>query len=120
MTDSTTPTDPEKLRAEIAETRAELGATVQELAAKTDVKARAKNAVDDTTARMREKLSGVKDQAGQAAGAVAERASTAKQQLADSDLPAPMRRPLPLAAIGAAAVAAVVVLVLVARRRRAV
>ncbi|GAB2583980.1 hypothetical protein Aab01nite_54720 [Paractinoplanes abujensis] len=118
MTDPDTPTDPEQLRAEIEQTRAELGETVQELAAKADVKARAKQAAGDTAAKVRQKLSDVKGQAGQATGAVAERASTVKQQLAGSDLPAPMRRPLPLAAI-AAAVAAVVVVIVVARRRTA-
>ena len=117
MTSSNTPTDPQQLRAEIEKTRAELGETVQELAAKADVKARAKQAAGDTADRLRQKLSTVKEQAGQATGAVAQRASTAKQQLAESDLPAPMRRPLPLAAIGAAAVAALVVLVVLARRR---
>jgi hypothetical protein len=117
MSTADTPADPQQLRAEIERTRADLGETVQELAAKADVKARAKQAVGDTTDRARQKLAGVKDQAAQAAGTAAERASAVKQQLADSDLPAPMRRPVPLAAI-AAAVAAVVTLIVVARRRR--
>jgi ElaB/YqjD/DUF883 family membrane-anchored ribosome-binding protein len=103
MSTADTPADPQQLRAEIERTRADLGETVQELAAKADVKARAKQAVGDATDRARQKLSGVKDQAAQAAGAAAEKAST--------------RRPLPLATI-AAAVAAVVALVVVARRRR--
>ncbi|MFI5892073.1 DUF3618 domain-containing protein [Actinoplanes sp. NPDC051513] len=118
MTTSDTPTDPQQLRAEIEQTRAELGETVQELAAKTDVKTRAKQAVGDATGQARRTLTGVKDQAAQAAGVVAERASTAKQQLADSDLPAPIRRPLPLAALGAAAAALIIVIIVVARRRR--
>jgi ElaB/YqjD/DUF883 family membrane-anchored ribosome-binding protein len=115
MSNSDTPTDPQQLRAEIEQTRAELGETVQELAAKTDVKARAKQALGDATGRTRRKLSRVKDQAGQAADVVAKRASTA---LDDSNLPAPIRRPLPLATIAAAAVTAIVVVVVVARRRR--
>ena len=119
MTDSDTPADAQQLRAEIGKTRAELGETVQELAAKTDVKARAKHAADDTAARVRQKLSDARKQAGQATGAVAERASTARRQLADSDLPAPMRRPLPLAAIGAAVAAVFVVVFVVVRRRKA-
>jgi hypothetical protein len=118
MINSDSPTDPQELRAEIEQTRAELSETVQELAAKTNVKLRAKQALGDAAGRGRRKLSGVTDQAGQAANAVARRASTAKQQLADSDLPAPMRRPLPLAAIAAAAAAAIIVVVVMARRRR--
>jgi cobalamin biosynthesis Mg chelatase CobN len=118
MSDPTTPTDPDQLRAEIERKRAELGDTVQQLAAKTDVKARAKQAVGDASGKAQQKLAGVKDQAAQAAGAVKEKASTAKQQLADSDLPAPVRRPLPLAAIVAAAAAVIVTVVVVVRRRR--
>jgi ElaB/YqjD/DUF883 family membrane-anchored ribosome-binding protein len=117
MSTADTPADPQELRAEIERTRADLGETVQELAAKADVKARAKQAAGDAADRARQKLSGVKDQAAQAAGTAAEKASTVQQRLADSDLPAPMRRPLPLAAL-AAAVAVVVTLVVVARRRR--
>ena len=40
---ATPPTDPDSLRADIAQTRAELGDTVEALAAKVDVKARAKD-----------------------------------------------------------------------------
>jgi hypothetical protein len=118
MTNSDTPTDPQQLRAEIEQTRAELGETVQELAAKTDLKARAKQALGDAAGRARRNLAGVKDQAGEAADVVARRASTANQQLADSDLPAPIRRPWPLATLAAAAAAAIVVVIVVARRRR--
>ena len=50
-----TPTDPEALRQEIARTRAGLGATVEALAAKADVKTRAQEAVSTsvTAARLR-------------------------------------------------------------------
>jgi uncharacterized protein YjbJ (UPF0337 family) len=115
MSNSDTPTDPQELRAEIEQTRADLGETVQELAAKTDVKARAKQAVGDATGQVRQKLSGAKQQA---ANVVTTRASTAKQQLAESNLPEPIRRPLPLAAIGAAAVAVIVAVIVAVRRRR--
>jgi uncharacterized protein YjbJ (UPF0337 family) len=115
MTSSDSPTDPQQLRAEIEQTRAELGQTVQDLTAKADVKTRAKQAVGDATGRARHRLAGVKDQA---AGVVAEKASTAKQQLADSNLPAPIRRPLPLAAIAAAAATVIVAVAVVIRRRR--
>ncbi|GAA3453378.1 DUF3618 domain-containing protein [Dactylosporangium matsuzakiense] len=43
--------DPDALRAEIARTRAELGATVEALAAKADVKGRARAAADRTLSR---------------------------------------------------------------------
>ncbi len=118
MSDSPTPTDPELLRAEIAQKRAELGETVQQLAAKADVKARAKQAVGDATGKAKQKLTGVKDQAVQAAGTVKEKAAGAQQQLADSDLPTPLRQPLPLAGIVAAAAAVIVTVVVLVRRRR--
>lgn len=49
------PTDPEALRQEIARTRVELGETVEALAAKADVKARAQEAVSTsvTAAKLR-------------------------------------------------------------------
>jgi serine/threonine protein kinase HipA of HipAB toxin-antitoxin module len=118
MSDSQTPTDPQQLRAEIEQKRAELGDTVQQLAAKADVKARAKQAVGDAAGKARQKLAGVKDQTAQAVGTVKEKAGTAQQQLADSDLPAPIRKPLPLAAIAAATAAVIVAFVVLIRRRR--
>jgi hypothetical protein len=47
----TAPEDPDALRQEIARTRAELGETVEALAAKADVKARAHETVDAAKAR---------------------------------------------------------------------
>jgi Protein of unknown function (DUF3618) len=55
---TTTPTDPLRLRAEIARTRAELGATAEALAAKADVKARAKESAQHV-------MTGVKAQVGE-------------------------------------------------------
>jgi hypothetical protein len=46
---------PEDVRADIEQTRAELGDTVEALAAKTDVKGQAKRAVDDARANVSEK-----------------------------------------------------------------
>ncbi|MEW2443644.1 DUF3618 domain-containing protein [Micromonospora marina] len=89
-----TPTDPQRLRAEIAQTRAALGDTVEALAAKTDVKARTKAGVEDAAAQAREKVT-------RAAGRI-QRAAAA----------------VPVAAVGAAALLAVLVSLL-ARRRRA-
>jgi hypothetical protein len=48
-----TPLNVVALRAEIAQTRADLGATVEALAAKADVKARAQEAVADAKLRVR-------------------------------------------------------------------
>ncbi len=60
--------DTEALRREIARTRAELGETVQALAAKADVKARAREQVEQTKQRVRERAARftgtVKGQAG--------------------------------------------------------
>jgi uncharacterized protein DUF3618 len=125
MTNSDTPTDPEQLREEIARTRAELGQTVESLAAKTDVKARAKDAVAAAGDRVREKVSTVADRATQkagvvkeqAAGAVAKSTSAVKQKVSQGDRPLPVRRPLPLAAIGAAAVLIGLVVYVVRRKR---
>jgi hypothetical protein len=50
----TEPRDPDALRAEIARTRDELGATVEALAAKADVKARAHESVEHAKVRVRE------------------------------------------------------------------
>jgi hypothetical protein len=66
---SSTPTDPQQLHAEIAETRADLGATVQALAARTDLKTRAKTALADTTSRARRQPANPKARAALAAGA---------------------------------------------------
>ena len=88
-----TPTDPQQLRSEIAQTRAALGDTVEALVAKTDVKARAKAGVEDAAAQAREKVTTAAGRIEGAAGAV------------------------PLAVVGAAVLAVLVVLLV--RRRRA-
>jgi hypothetical protein len=51
---------PEVVQAEIEETRAELGDTVEALVAKTDVKGQAKQAVNDAKATVADKAAGVK------------------------------------------------------------
>jgi septal ring factor EnvC (AmiA/AmiB activator) len=60
MDSTTTPDDERKLADEIEQTREQLGETVQALAAKADVKARAQDKVAELTGRL-------KDTAGQAA-----------------------------------------------------
>jgi ElaB/YqjD/DUF883 family membrane-anchored ribosome-binding protein len=94
--------DPDALRAEIRQTRAELGETVEALAAKVDVKARIKGSAAHTKELVR-------GQAEQTAAAV-------RHSVHDAGSAA-KRNPLPWAAIAAGA-AAVLVVVLVIRGRR--
>ena len=69
------PDDPEQLQAAIEQTREELGRTVEQLVAKTDVKARAQAKVSDLTQRAKDATSQVRHQA-------AAQASSAREQLA--------------------------------------
>jgi ElaB/YqjD/DUF883 family membrane-anchored ribosome-binding protein len=71
------PTDVETLRREIAQTRAELGETVQALAAKADVKARLQETADDAKARVREGLQNATAAAPEKAQALAVRTGRA-------------------------------------------
>jgi uncharacterized protein YjbJ (UPF0337 family) len=116
MSTSDTPADPDQLRSEIAATRADLSDTVEALAAKADLKGRAKEAVSDAADQARQKVATAGDRAAQAAGAVTETAVAAKDRLQEQ-LPPQVRRPLPWATLGAVAAAVVVVIVLVRRRR---
>ena len=79
MSESQEQRTPEEIQADIEEAREELGDTVEALAAKTDVKARAKAKVEETKETVSEKLSGLGDSAGQAAP---ESASAGAQQAA--------------------------------------
>lgn len=148
VTDSTEPVDGAKpdveaLREEIRQTRAELGETVQALAAKADVKARAKEQVEYTKARAMDRLHEVSDKAKdrlhdarvQLSGAgaqVGSQLSSAGTQLsaAGSQLSAAgserldtvsaevRRRPMPYAAIvGAGILVAGIILIMRGRRR---
>jgi len=106
------PANVEELRADIAQTRAELGETVQALAARADVKARLHESADEAKARVREKLHDAAIEARLAASEAPQRA----QQLAVRAGRAVRNNPMPLAV----AAAAVGLLVLFAgwRRRR--
>lgn len=105
-----TPTDPQELREEIARLRADLGATIEALAAKTDVKARAKGAVGHAAESAKGRVRAAGDRVR--SNAVALRAS-----VTDLDAPAVVRKPLPLAAIAAAAALIGVAIYLVRARR---
>jgi len=114
--------DPRALRAEIQHTRADLGETVEALAAKTDVKARAKKSATRTARRGRDEVSHLADKAiGTAQKAEAQLshgAAAVRDTVRDVDVPAALRRPpVPRAAI-AAAVVAVALTVAGALRRR--
>ena len=89
------PEDQEALRAQIEQTRSELGETVEVLSAKADVKAQAKDKVDEGKAKLR-------DQQAQAKAKAQEVSAQAKSN------------PAPFAAAAAGAVA----LLLIVRRLR--
>jgi septal ring factor EnvC (AmiA/AmiB activator) len=100
--------DPEELQREIEHTREELGDTVEQLAAKADVKAQAKQKLEDTKATVAEK----KDQLlGKAMEASPDSATTAATQASQKARENPLalaaasqkarENPLALAAAGA-------------------
>jgi hypothetical protein len=117
MSEASTPAEPQQLRDEIEQTRADLGETVQALAAKTDVKARAKEKLAMAKGQAAQAAGEVRDQTARAAGVVAETAASAKEQIAQGQVPPRMRRPLPWAAAGTAFVLAGLVIYLIRRRR---
>jgi ElaB/YqjD/DUF883 family membrane-anchored ribosome-binding protein len=86
--------DPEQIREEIEATRQELGDTVAALSAKADVKAQAKQKIDDTKASVTDKkdelLGKAREASPQSAVTAASRASEQARQ-----------RPVALAAAGA-------------------
>jgi uncharacterized protein DUF3618 len=116
--------DLEALRAEIRQTRAELGETVQALAARADVKARAKEQVELTKQRVRTQAAEATDRVRAVAQQAGDRVRTAAAQARQSasgessgDTPAAGGlRPNPIL-IGAA-LAAVVGIILIVRGRR--
>ncbi len=97
------PMDAAALRAEIERTRSDLGDTMAALAAKTDVKARAKDAVSGATDSVRRNVSS--------------RASSIRASVDGSKLPVSAREPLPIA-VGALIGASVGGLIFAVTRRR--
>jgi Tfp pilus assembly protein FimV len=75
--------DVEALRAEIKQTRAELGETVQALAAKADVKARAKEQVEQTKQRVKAQAAEATTKVRDAAAQAGERVRAAAGQAAE-------------------------------------
>lgn len=92
------PTDPEALRAEIAQTRGELGDTVDALSTKLDVTARARGAVEDRTEQIKDRIHAV------------------REKVADVDVPDVVGRPVPWATLAAVSALAGIVLYLWRRR----
>lgn len=86
------PTDADQLRGEIAETRDDLGDTVEALAAKADVKAHARETVEEQRVRAQEKLDDATEQV--------------------------RKNPVPVAAVAGGGLAVMVLLLLLKRRRR--
>ncbi|GLW34260.1 DUF3618 domain-containing protein [Actinoplanes regularis] len=101
MSTPQTPAHPDQLRAEIAETRAGLGDTVEALAAKTDVKNRARQAFDGTKSRVRLNL------------------ITAKAQISEKSKDPRVRRAVATTTIAALAATILGAAAVVTRQRRA-
>jgi len=124
--------DVQALRAEIKQTRAELGETVQALAAKADVKARAKDQVEQTrqrvlaqaaeaTGKVREAAQAAGDRvrlAASQAGASARDGATGAQEKAYEATGRVRRDPMSFAAVFAGVVVVVGVILIVRGRRR--
>jgi ElaB/YqjD/DUF883 family membrane-anchored ribosome-binding protein len=87
-------TDPEQIRAEIEETRRELGDTVAALSAKTDVKAQARARITDTKAAIGDKRDEVVGKAREISPDSALAAASTGTQKA-------RQNPMPLAVTGA-------------------
>jgi len=86
--------DPDQIRAEIEQTREELGETVAALSAKTDVKARAKERIEETKAT-------IADKREQITGKAREMSPDGATAAASNAAEAARRNPLPLAVAGA-------------------
>ena len=112
----------DQLRAEIKQTRAELGETVQALAAKADVKARAMEQVEQTKQRVRVAAAAAGERirvvAGQATERVKENAPLDGARGALQSGGAVRTSPVPVALLVAGVVAIVGVVLIVRGRRR--
>ena len=110
----TAPTDPEELRAEIARTRQELGETASALAAKADVKSRAKASAADASGWVKQRAAATAGQTAVLAGTVREQVALSSDKAREQLL----RRPVPVAVIAAVTTAAAVAVFLIRRARR--
>ena len=114
--------DLDALRAEIKQTRADLGETVQALAAKADVKARAKQQVEHTRQRVLAQATEVGSRVREAAQQAGNRARAVRETGSGDvayDAGARVRRnALPISLVFAGAVALVGVILIVRGSRR--
>jgi F0F1-type ATP synthase membrane subunit b/b' len=114
--------DLDALRAEIKQTRAELGETVQALTAKADVKARAKESVEQTKlkvkAQVAEATGKATDALRSATHTATERVRGAATETAPEAVEQVRRNPTPIAAVLIGVVAAVGIILIVRGRRR--
>jgi hypothetical protein len=119
--------DLDALRAEIQQTRVELGETVQALAAKADVKARAKESVEQTKARVKaqvaEATGKVTDAAKNATHTATAKVRSLQAEATDSETVADAaegvrRNQTPIVAVLIGVMAAVGVILIVRGRRR--
>jgi ElaB/YqjD/DUF883 family membrane-anchored ribosome-binding protein len=96
---------PEEIRADIEQTREQLGDTVEALAEKTDVKARAQEEIESAKANVAETISGARDTVSQKAGEFAGRAREATPESASAGAAqlgsTVQEKPLPFAVAGA-------------------
>jgi uncharacterized protein DUF3618 len=71
--------DPEAIRRDIEQTRTEMGHTVEAIGYKTDVRSRAKDSIQDKTARVRDKISGATPDAGDVKGGARQAVGVAQE-----------------------------------------
>jgi ABC-type transporter Mla subunit MlaD len=116
-------TEPEQIEAEIAQTREDLGDTVAALAEKADVKAHAKQKVDETRAAAKQKVeerrAAAQQKANETAAAARRTIQTAPERATQAqDRVRTAASENPAAAVAAASAGALVVLLLLRARRR--
>jgi cobalamin biosynthesis Mg chelatase CobN len=128
--------DVDALREEIAQTRADLGETVQALAAKADVKARAKEQVEQTKQKVKAQAADATNKAKEAAATATDKVRSVAAQASDKAKGTAVQvresgalekaqgakdqvrsNPVPLAAVLGGVVALVAVILIVRRRR---
>ncbi|HEY1485899.1 MAG TPA: DUF3618 domain-containing protein [Micromonosporaceae bacterium] len=116
MSQEATARGPEELRADIEATRQDLGETVEALAAKTDVKARAKGAAGEAVEQAKDTVRSVRDQAGDATKSTIQSVRDHADE-AVARVPEQARKPLPVAVMAAVGAALGGIVYLIRRRR---
>jgi hypothetical protein len=121
MSNSRTPVDQQQLRAQIEQNRADLGETVEALAAKADVKARVREAASEATHRARHALGAVRTKAVDATGAAVDtgtvQVALVKDRFAEAGRTPAGRRVLSVAALVVTGAVLGVVAVVIYRKR---